>query len=77
MSLSGEWFDCKVTRLLCGLYVPEASQAIVGGMSGSPVLRRDGTAIGVVSKSNGQDCECASLTDHLPGWLLRQRVMHL
>jgi hypothetical protein len=77
MSLSGEWFDCKVLRFPCGFYVPEASQAIVGGMSGSPVLRRDGTAIGVVSRSNGQDCECPSLTDHLPGWLLRQRVMPL
>ena len=77
LSLAGEWFKCKVTRLPRGLYVPEASQAIEGGMSGSPVLRRDGTAIGVISISSGQACECPSLTDHLPGWLLRRRIMRL
>jgi hypothetical protein len=49
------------------LWIVEATQAIVGGMSGSPILAKNGSAIGVVTTPQGPNPRLAS---HLPGWLL-------
>jgi hypothetical protein len=57
--------------------VSDATQGIVGGMSGSPILDGDGAAIGVVSTGSGGIDELHTeggpnpyLTYHLRGWLL-------
>ena len=53
----------------------DATQKIIGGMSGSPILADDGTAIGVVSCSGGfeenEGGPNARLDSRLPAWLLR------
>jgi hypothetical protein len=53
--------------------VHDAAQDIVGGMSGSPILTQDGSAIGVVVTSTGDQREGGPnprLASSLPGWLL-------
>jgi hypothetical protein len=75
LGLDGDWFRCTVKRLPKGpLFIFKADATIQGGMSGSPILAGDGTAIGVVCASNGSGKEAAMLpclTRNLPGWLLR------
>jgi hypothetical protein len=52
LSLDGKWFACEVEHRPDGpLWIPNASEPIVGGMSGSPILSKAGAAIGVVSTS--------------------------
>jgi hypothetical protein len=80
LSLSGEMMPCVVR---CGGHalwtsnVP--SPGIVGGMSGSPIMAADDTAIGICATGSdpldgehwhteGGPNPC--LTHHLPGWLL-------
>jgi hypothetical protein len=48
-------FRCAVSYQTNGPIWRDATQKIIGGMSGSPVLANDGTAIGVVSCSGGID----------------------
>lgn len=49
LSLDGEWTNCRVSRQPGGpIWISEAKN-IQGGMSGSPILAGDGTAIGLVS----------------------------
>ena len=58
----------------------DAEQPIRGGMSGSPILAKDGSAIGIVCTGrvgeNGQEDNDGSpnpsLSHNLPGWLLRE-----
>jgi hypothetical protein len=58
LSLDGEWFGCKVENIQGGpLWITDATKGIVGGMSGSPILADDGSAIGVVSVSSGGDTQ--------------------
>jgi hypothetical protein len=80
-SLDGRWFPCRLKRCAGGpLWLFEARDGIVGGMSGSPVRDGDGRAIGVVSVSRGRNMEelhteggpNPALTRNLPGWLLRE-----
>jgi hypothetical protein len=56
----------------------DATQKIIGGISGSPILADDGTAIGVVSCSGGLEQKeggpNARLDSHLPAWLLRDII---
>jgi hypothetical protein len=66
LSLAGEWTECRVSRP--GWLMIEPEHAIVGGMSGSPVVSATGAAVGVVSTSNFGSV----LADVLPGWLLRK-----
>ena len=75
LGLDGQWFSCTIENFDGSLAISDASAAIDGGMSGSPILADDGTAIGTVCSSDGggassfgQPC----LTYNLPGWLLRQ-----
>jgi hypothetical protein len=78
-SLDGHWFPANVMRLASRFRVYEASEAIRGGMSGSPILRESRKAIGVVSVSHGgEDLEtpdegyASVLTRALPVWLVRE-----
>jgi hypothetical protein len=83
-SLDGGWFPCDVERypaLHGSLWISRSVENIVGGMSGSPILTDDGSAIGVVcavASSIGDIEACseggpnAMLTRDLPGWLLQE-----
>ncbi len=73
-SLDGKWFPCKVrdSRHAWGsVVISTPSGNIVGGMSGSPIVRSDGAAISVVSigSSHGQHVN-PRLASDLPGWLM-------
>ena len=65
VSLAGEWLDCAVSHE-CGLLSASMRTAIASGMSGSPILATDGTAIGAVSTGSMNPC----LQHNLPGWYL-------
>jgi hypothetical protein len=57
LSLDGRWFSCEVEQRSDGpLWIINAAEPIVGGMSGSPILSKGGAAIGVA-------CIGAGLTD--------------
>jgi trypsin-like peptidase len=66
--LKGPPFQCVVQASRRGLLWIEKAK-IVPGMSGSPILAEDGSAIGVVVTPNGPN---PSLASHLPGWLLAE-----
>jgi hypothetical protein len=88
LSLDGRWYGCSVTthgshflhitELAHFLHVTEPAGEIQGGMSGSPIVTEDGSAIGVVtlsSESEGKAQEggpSPCLTLHLPAWLVRE-----
>jgi hypothetical protein len=80
MSLTGDWFDCRVMAIRDGAYwITDVAKPIEGGMSGSPILLPSGSAIGVVctaAEGAGGGAEMhgptARLASHLPGWLLGQ-----
>jgi hypothetical protein len=56
LSLDQRWFECQVKRSPRGsLWLFDASENIVGGMSGSPILAGDGSAIGVVCTGSSDD----------------------
>ena len=80
LSLDGRWFKCNVKSYDGGRFlISDADEPIRGGMSGSPIVAMDGSAIGVVCTSqrgqNGEDLNRggpnARLFRNLPGWLLR------
>ena len=78
LSLDGRWFSCTVTYRKGGpLWIFNAAEDIVGGMSGSPIITDDGLAIGVVCLGGGTGIEgCREggpnprLMSNLPGWLV-------
>jgi hypothetical protein len=83
LSLDGRWFRCEVTVTSRSLWIANASEAILGGMSGSPILDPGGNAIGIVNVSDGFKTDDgremgrpreggpnALLIACLPGWLL-------
>lgn len=81
LSLDLRWTRCEIERFGDGPLWISGAENIAGGMSGSPVLAEDGTAIGVVC-TGGQsgaavDAVCTEggpnpvLTRNLPGWFLR------
>jgi hypothetical protein len=51
-SLDGRWFPCRVGRRYGPIWIFEPAEAIVRGMSGSPIRADDGSAIGVVRAGN-------------------------
>ena len=78
LTLGRRWRQCVVKHYGGPLWIEDAAQPIVGGMSGSPILANDGWAIGMVCVSRGvagapsvSDGPNPRLTDSLPGWLLR------
>lgn len=81
LSLDGRWFHCDVWRHPSPhgpLWISKAVEGIAGGMSGSPILGNDGSAIGVVCTGHGDDDASTEggpaprLAAHLPGWLLQE-----
>jgi trypsin-like peptidase len=77
LSLPGAWCACTISQEGGGLYISKSNAAIIGGMSGSPILNGDGAAIGVISCSSGTDDEVHTaggpnprLLYHLPIWLV-------
>jgi len=75
LSLDGRWFGCRVLSRGRSLYICEAQDDIVAGMSGSPIMLSSGHAIGVVSVAGevkGEDSregEGPMLAARLPCWL--------
>jgi hypothetical protein len=53
LSLENRWFRCVATHDHGPLWITDAAEGIVGGMSGSPILANDASAIGVVCTSGG------------------------
>lgn len=78
LGLGGEWGGCQIRSKRFGsLWITEAVEGIVGGMSGSPILNTAYEAVGVVSTSGGslntphtEGGPQASLRYNLPGWVL-------
>ena len=68
LSLDGHWFRCDVIAHPCALAIANAAEAIASGMSGSPIVTEDGSAIGIVCNSSGPH---PNLAANLPPWLLR------
>jgi len=67
---AGPRFACVVCAIKHGpLWIENAEQEIVEGMSGSPILDQNGAAIGVVVTPHGPQ---PRLTSHLPGWLIAE-----
>jgi Trypsin-like peptidase domain len=66
LSLDGRWLRCTVRRNRVMLWIEDGAEQIESGMSGSPILADDGSAIGVVCLSKGAN---PYLADNLPGWL--------
>ena len=73
LSLDLRWFGCHVTSLGRFASVEKPESPIAGGMSGSPILGLDGTAIAVASVWDQQDEDGPNplLADVLPGCLLK------
>jgi hypothetical protein len=70
LSLTKQWFACTVRHDPNGMLVVfNAVQEIAGGMSGSPIIAEDGTAIGIVCL--GSESPNPRLMGNLPGWFLR------
>jgi hypothetical protein len=73
LSLEGEWFKCRVMSLGGSLWLDEAAQPIVGGMSGSPIILPNGGAVGVVcvsAEGRRDGGPNPMLAANLPAWLL-------
>ena len=80
LTLDGRWMRCAIQR---GggrsLWIENAEEPILGGMSGSPILNDESSAIGVVCISGGVGLNSDTfreggpnprLTHNLPGWVL-------
>ena len=79
LSLQGKWFTCRVKYPDRALWLSDAIEGIMGGMSGSPILAENGQAIGVCVAGGGHLGEKLTeggpnptLADGLPGWCLRE-----
>lgn len=81
LSLDGRWNRCIVGQYRNGmLWIEDATDGIYAGMSGSPILATDGSAIGIVSNSRAAPNTMStagaspSFMGSLPNWLVRQLV---
>jgi hypothetical protein len=77
LSLDKWWRQCMVRQVGGPLWLYDAKDGINRGMSGSPVLLGDGSAIGVVCAAGGTDTGLYTeggpnprLMTNLPGWCL-------
>jgi hypothetical protein len=80
LSLDGEWFRCTLQFINDGpVWISKTAQPIDGGMSGSPIVLDDGTAIGVVCSADVSANPVGSINPRLvrslPGWFLRFRAV--
>jgi hypothetical protein len=75
-----KWFPCDVERFEDGPIWITHSEEILGGMSGSPILADDGSAIGVVCTGTNRTTDSGpidsgpnpALSRDLPAWLSRE-----
>ena len=78
LSLGRKWFRCDLMHQDSRVWIIGAAKNIEGGMSGSPIVDDDCSAIGVVCAGCGTDGERwpsgpnARLVHNLPGWLLQE-----
>jgi len=80
LSLDLRWFQCQAESFDGNMWwVSDGAEPIRGGMSGSPIVTMDGSAIGIVTVGTGLSGEETNeggpdprLVSKLPGWLLRQ-----
>jgi hypothetical protein len=78
LSLDGRWWPVVAQYFNNGpLVVSNTAEDVEGGMSGSPIIAADGSAIGLISTSSddrGRYAYCAGprLCGNLPGWMLRE-----
>jgi len=74
LSLAGEWIEYRVSqgRPLAPLFVLRST--IEDGMSGSPIVLDDGSAVGVICTGGNLDFHGPNpyLRGSLPGWMLQQ-----
>ena len=77
LGLDGRWDRCIVEHHGSALWIREATSGIFGGMSGSPIVNDEGSAIGVTCNSGGSNGTLnieggpePRLTHSLPGWVL-------
>ncbi|MGA2272753.1 MAG: hypothetical protein ABSH00_04300 [Bryobacteraceae bacterium] len=80
LSLDGRWFQCKVEyeyEFDGPYWISELAEKIRGGMSGSPILAKNRSAIGIVCSgvvSDGEPVDTGPeprLSRNLPGWIWR------
>jgi hypothetical protein len=85
LSLDGEWFKCRITSRGRVLWIEDAAQPVQPGMSGSPIILPDGSAVGVVCVGTDEGLEGGPaplsfdgpdplLFDCLPAWLVREAL---
>lgn len=70
LSLDGRWLGCQARHYGGALLMSDGEEVTSGGMSGSPILKEDWRAIGVVCA--GTSGPHARLMRGLPGRLLRE-----
>ena len=80
LSLENQWFHCTVRHGPNDmLWISDATEGIAAGMSGSPIVAKDGTAIGIVCIGSGgtfnpiptEGGPNPRLMGNLPGWFLK------
>src|SRR5262249_23258795 len=77
LSLDGEWFSCRIKSMGRELWIDKAAQPIQSGMSGSPIILPDGSAVGVVCtgvEGKAEGGPNPSLFANLPAWLVREAL---
>jgi hypothetical protein len=71
LALDGRSFRCKLRAGSRALWVKDAAEPMVGGMSGSPILNDDGAAVGIVCTGSGSwSGPNPFLMRQLPRWFL-------
>ena len=83
MGLDGRWLQCSGSTLGKGIWTTRPGKGPFGGLSGSPLLTRDGRAAAVFVEGGDDDDVDESLErfpgdgpqpglrQSLPGWLLK------
>jgi hypothetical protein len=82
LSLDRRWFQCSFSRQPNGpIWISDAAEDIVGGMSGSPILAPDESVIGICVagrvNTDGTSREGGphpAIMRNLPGWLLNDLI---
>ena len=72
LALDGRWFAGKALYRDGPLWIENAAEPIVGGMSGSPIINSEGAALGLVSC--GVNSLNPRLLSHLPAWALNELI---
>jgi hypothetical protein len=78
LTLDNQWSTCTVRHRPNGmLTIHDAARGIAGGTSGSPIIAKDGSAIGIVCLATGGDLPTEGgpnprLVGNLPCWFLQE-----